>query len=203
MKAITVHQPWAALIAHGHKTIETRPSPPNGPMRPEGVRGYPGLALERGERIAIHAGHLRSKADVRKVGMAPYEPLLSGDGLLLEHPLAFSAIVATAVVETALPILTEEAGGPGPEVIRFLSPFDGGLLDCRRDGASWAVHGHHHDDLPLGDFTPGRWGWLLNDVRRIEPVPCSGRQGVWALPMDVHERVNIATALRNEEATHG
>lgn len=56
MKAIVVRQPWATLIALGVKTIETRPSPPNGPMRPEGVRGLPGCSLERGERIAIVAG---------------------------------------------------------------------------------------------------------------------------------------------------
>jgi len=52
MKAIVVRQPWATLIALGIKTIETRPGPPNGPMRPDGVRGLPGLALERGERRA-------------------------------------------------------------------------------------------------------------------------------------------------------
>ena len=46
-----VRQPWATLIALGVKQIETRPFPPNGPMRPEGVRGLPGCSLERGERI--------------------------------------------------------------------------------------------------------------------------------------------------------
>lgn len=56
MKAIVVRQPWATLIALGVKTIETRPAPPNGPMRPDGVRGLPGCTLERGERIAIVAG---------------------------------------------------------------------------------------------------------------------------------------------------
>ena len=42
MKALTLHQPWASLIAHGVKTIETRSwAPP---------------ARVIGERIAIHAG---------------------------------------------------------------------------------------------------------------------------------------------------
>lgn len=48
MKALVVRQPWATLIALGIKTVETRPWPPNGPMRPDGVRGLPGLAVERG-----------------------------------------------------------------------------------------------------------------------------------------------------------
>ena len=42
MKAITLHQPWASLIADGRKTIETRSWAP------------PRTLI--GERIAIHAG---------------------------------------------------------------------------------------------------------------------------------------------------
>ena len=42
MKAITLHQPWASLIAHGVKTIETR-------------SWRPPRSLYR-QRIAIHAG---------------------------------------------------------------------------------------------------------------------------------------------------
>ena len=42
MKAITLWQPWASLIAAGHKTIETRTH-----------NRFAGLV---GERIAIHAG---------------------------------------------------------------------------------------------------------------------------------------------------
>ena len=42
MKAITLHQPWASLIAEGRKKFETRSWPP-----PEKLIG---------ERIAIHAG---------------------------------------------------------------------------------------------------------------------------------------------------
>lgn len=31
-----------------------------------------------------------------------------------------------------------------------------------------------------GDFTPGRWGWILRGVRPLrEPVPCSGMLGLW------------------------
>ena len=41
MKALTLYQPWASLIAHGVKTIETRSWAPRGIL---------------GERLAIHAG---------------------------------------------------------------------------------------------------------------------------------------------------
>ena len=42
MNAITLHQPWASLVASGHKTIETRSWRPR-----EGAIGQP---------LAIHAG---------------------------------------------------------------------------------------------------------------------------------------------------
>ena len=42
MKALTLHQPWASLIAHGVKSIETRSWAP-----PQSLVG---------QRIAIHAG---------------------------------------------------------------------------------------------------------------------------------------------------
>jgi hypothetical protein len=40
---------------------------------------------------------------------------------------------------------------------------------------------------PYGDFTPGRWGWVLGDVEIFEtPVPFRGGQGLsrsWAVMM--------------------
>jgi len=32
-------------------------------------------------------------------------------------------------------------------------------------------------DRPWGDFTAGRYGWLLRNVQPITPIPCLGRQG--------------------------
>ena len=42
MKAVTVHQPWATLLAYGEKKYMTRTWYPN--------------CLDRGDRLAIHAG---------------------------------------------------------------------------------------------------------------------------------------------------
>lgn len=214
MKAITVRQPWASLIAHGVKTIETRPGPPNGPMRPEGLRGLPGLAVERGERIAIHA------SAAHHVGAWPWGLVDAVDDLcgFANYPdaLPLGVVVATAIVSDALPIVAERecADYPAPE---------GGMLTISRPGHpipsltrfvwkrnAWSLaptlYQEDHqaetggrgrsDQIPLGDFTPGRWGWLLTDVRRIDPVPCKGRQGVWDLGYDLSEKVAIAEATR-------
>lgn len=32
----------------------------------------------------------------------------------------------------------------------------------------------------FGDYTPGRWGWVLTDVRAIDPpIPAIGARGLW------------------------
>lgn len=36
-----------------------------------------------------------------------------------------------------------------------------------------------NDQKPFGDFAPGRYAWLLDNVRPIGPVPARGRQGLW------------------------
>ena len=85
MKALTLHQPWASLIACGLKTIETRDWPP--PRR------------LIGQRIAIHAGRKREVS-----GNLHPESLravldLFGNGWGGRIPLG--AIVATALLEDA------------------------------------------------------------------------------------------------------
>lgn len=35
------------------------------------------------------------------------------------------------------------------------------------------------DQLPIGDFTPGRYAWLLTDITPCDPVPAKGRQVLW------------------------
>lgn len=34
-------------------------------------------------------------------------------------------------------------------------------------------------------WTTGPWGWLLDHVRAVEPVPCRGAQGLWDVPESV------------------
>lgn len=30
-----------------------------------------------------------------------------------------------------------------------------------------------------GDFTPGRYAWILTDIQMIEPIPIRGKLGIW------------------------
>lgn len=35
----------------------------------------------------------------------------------------------------------------------------------------------------LGDWRPGRWGWQIINIQRLEvPIPISGKQGLWTPP---------------------
>ena len=198
VKAIVVRQPWATLIALGVKTIETRPFPPTGPMRPEGVRGLPGCSLERGERIAIVAGAQRPKVAATEYGgwwtwgergvgkQRPYA-LVAPDGGTTE--LSFGAVVCTVSVDDALPIVGQENpgiyGGPQDRPCIMLASHRQAARRWWRGGASSSQD--ITDQLPLGDFTPSRWGWLLSDPRPCEPIPCKGRQGVFELPAEIAE----------------
>lgn len=36
-------------------------------------------------------------------------------------------------------------------------------------------------ELPFGDFSDGRFGWMLANVRKIKPFPVTGRQGLFSV----------------------
>ncbi len=80
MKAITLWQPWASLIAIGAKPIETR-------------SWYAPQALV-GQRLAIHAAARPVPASL----IVELSATLKDHGLLLQH-LPHGAIVATAILE--------------------------------------------------------------------------------------------------------
>lgn len=225
MKAIVVKQPYAALIVAGVKTIETRPSPPNGPMRPDGVRGLPGLAIEPGERIAVCAakeapGWVRLGPPGQTEGpgvwdvcqatgiQSPYEwgsaTLAPGDWYCYERPatpgrvdevtpLPLGAVIGTAVVSDAVPMVDPD---------RPLRDHEkrAKLMDCPHEGdlphqlGGWWLFGQSvnsgmptrvADQSLLGEFAPGRWGWMLTDPQPCGPIPVVGKQGVFRLPDDV------------------
>ncbi len=48
----------------------------------------------------------------------------------------------------------------------------------------------------VSEWWRGPWGWLLGQVCAIDPVPCSGKQGLWVVPEDVEQKVRAAYARR-------
>jgi hypothetical protein len=137
VKAISLLQPWASMIALGHKRVETR----------SWATTYRGP-------LAIHAS--RGQRDGREFHQAERD---AGKPLT---PLPYGAIVAVVRL----------AGIARTEQIR-------GQLDAK--------------ELELGDYTPGRFGWILEDITPLPtPIPCAGALSLWEVPEKIADAVSLA-----------
>ena len=127
LKAITLWQPWATLVAAGAKQYETRS------WRTD-YRGP--LAIHAGKRETTDAVWLRVR-----------EPQVANRIRPFDFPLG--AIIALAEIASINPTDKRRI------VVRPL-------------------------ELELGDWTPGRWAWLLRRVRKLEtPIPVRGWPWLW------------------------
>ena len=197
MKAITLWQPWASLIAVGAKTIETR-----------------GWATNYRGPLAIHAAKRRAKfEDMKHLVSGQLDAweawfragLVSDDGATDNMP--YGQIVATCTLSAVVPIsvaswddfiaLALNAGGEGivcmdskPLVTSVpISSWSVGVAENaeqpgglkllnRKTGYMVEVE----DQRPYGDFTPGRFAWLLTDVVSCA-IPAKGHQGLWEVEL--------------------
>ncbi len=168
MKALTLWQPWATLVAIGAKRVETRSwstsyrgplaihaattdrhlyercGPPDFFVPTELAQAIPGLRWRFNPLPGM----------VMKNGYRKRPTFLIGD-----VPLPLGAVVATCRLVDVVPI-TEALGDP---------PKWGGDL--------WPLT---EQERAFGDYTPGRYAWFLGDVEPLDlPVPARGRQGLW------------------------
>ncbi len=156
MKAITIWNPWASLIAIGVKPHETRSWATN-------YRG----------QIAIHA----AQKDVHKIMrelphdvlVAMYDNLYKGYGIksgaLSRLADEQGHIIATAMLaecwqvieHTPTAIILRQSNGIGVDKIPIDAPY-----------------------LMFGDYSVGRYIWGLANVCKLpEPIPAKGMQGLW------------------------
>jgi activating signal cointegrator 1 len=154
--ALTLHQPWASLIALGVKTIETRswPCPPS-------LIGQP---------LAIHAG-----ASEPELGLVLGEAVVvrHGDGWYVEEfhdqrcgsRLPLGAVVATCRVATCVPIVRDvyEVAATGP--CMYVSASGSAMRVVKLADTESSAQIVATDQVSYGDFTPGRYAWLLEDVK--------------------------------------
>jgi hypothetical protein len=160
MKALSLYNPWAVLIAIGAKKIETRDwfTPYRGPL-------------------AIHATKAFSREDQELCSEAPFyealkaagygqrvqERMSFGDPRPWSHVLPLGAIVATARLADCVPIHQRHGAiylGTSAQPAQLRRVVD--------------------PELSFGGYGPGRWAWLLEDVQRLEPtIPTLGARGLW------------------------
>lgn len=165
MKALTIRQPWASLIALGVKHIETRSW-----RAPQSLIG---------QTIAIHAGAHRppegehGRYAVRTLGAVGMYDTTNGHTWA---PLPLGVVVATATLAACVPMVASanDVGNEDPclEVSDELWLWKAGEADEYADTDVT-------DQLPYGDFRPGRWAWMLTDAQPCEPIPAKGKQGLW------------------------
>lgn len=178
MKVLTIRQPYASLIALGVKTIETR----------SWSTAYRGP-------LVFHAAARRPTMDI--AGYSCHEERL--DHLWwLQHPAApghahpdvsllpLGAIVATCVVADVVPVFDGLSGQKPPrhylmdcEHEGHLPHQEGGLWLFGPGRPNYGMPTRVQTERPFGDFAPGRFAWLLDNVQALdEPVPFKGAQGL-------------------------
>jgi hypothetical protein len=151
MKAITIWQPWASLIAIGAKQYETR----------SWATSYRG-------QIAIHA----AKKDIYKImGDLPFD-VVSG---------VFKAFYEAYKIEGQAQKLMEEAQGyiiATAELVNCHRITN--RLSFRENEKTISIQEMSEQELLFGDWTPGRYAWELANVKILDkPVPAKGQQRLW------------------------
>lgn len=145
------------------------------------TRSWPAPIAICGERVAIHAtkGGL-TKSDERDVLAGDHFQAAfkaagwySGDVWEIQEHLPRGAVVAFARIVRTTQITVESAG---------------------------ALHRDHPAEHAFGDYQPGRWAWVLEDVEALRtPIPAKGAQGIFEIP-DEHLGIVPAQLTIDEAA---
>lgn len=153
MKAVTLTQPWATLVAIGAKQIETRSWPTN-------YRGP----------LAIHAGKGPSTIGWPQLNhicnrTEPFRSVLQLGGRHPAEALPTGAIVAVCRLVGVVPTEMIKTHSVWVDAIPGTTAWNFELTDQER---------------AFGDYSDGRFAWLLADVRRLPaPIPARGALGLW------------------------
>jgi hypothetical protein len=148
MKALSLWQPWASLIAVGAKKYETR-------SWGTSYRG-PLLICAAKRKVWVELNYYLCRWDFVG-GLAPLKGLpldLKGETWVHLAPDDLPFGKAVAIVD---------------------------LVDCLK--TENLTLGEYFPERTFGDFTPGRFAWKLENVRRFkDPFPVNGRQGLFEVP---------------------
>ena len=151
------------LVQRDRQTIVTRPfsTEYRGPLAIHASQQNPESQVV-GDYWVMRGGFAASGVWCAPALMRP-----SSDEPMLALPLG--AVVATCTLVDVVPIVAVVHG-----------------IQAWTDGRLVWVRGWLEDDRdltdqrPYGDFSPGRYAWLLADIKPLdEPIPAKGRQGLW------------------------
>lgn len=167
MKALSLWQPWATLIASGQKRVETRgwACHHRGPLLIHAAKTWTGdtagLCLTEPFRTSLRAAGHSIPVSPHNWTTADLRERKQGWGM------PFGAIVGRVDVVDCFPSADIIVWRPDQSV-QFGS---GRLLQLSET------------EHAFGDYSPGRYGFLLaNPVRFPTPIPLAGKQGLFDVP---------------------
>lgn len=173
MKAISLWQPWASLLAAGLKCVETR-------GWPTGHRGP----------LLIHAAKRWDPELAAIAAKAPFRPALERLGIVFTATeaacqagwgLPFGAIVGRVNLVACYPT-ADVRFAEGGDVAAI--PWGGGL---QLPGS----------ERVFGDFTSGRFAWLCGSaVRFAKPIPFRGQQSMFDIADELVSKAEAAPCPR-------
>jgi activating signal cointegrator 1 len=158
MKALTLTQPWATLVALGAKGIETRSwaTSHRGPVAIHAAKGLADLGGERGLTALCER--------------EPFRSVLEEAGITSPKELPRGAVVAMAELVDCRPTQIDRHG------LALYQQPDGIWMNVSEQ------------ERAFGDYRPGRYAWLLADVQLLpEPIPAKGALGLWPWTMPVEQ----------------
>jgi activating signal cointegrator 1 len=147
MRALTLTQPWASLVARGAKRVETRSwsTAYRGPVAIHAAKGLP--PVRRGGRLEVGEFAVTRDAEGLLLHAPQWAIDVAGAWDAWPYRLPLGAVVATAELVEVRPA----------ELAKVVEP-----------------------ELSLGNYAPGRFAWLLDDVVPLRvPVPAKGALGLW------------------------
>jgi hypothetical protein len=165
MKAITLHQPWASLMAIGAKRIETRSwaTSYRGPLAIHAAKTMPAYAKQFCYERAAALGPLLGWE--RQGGLGLGWDVEAGIAAL---PLG--AIVATVrlIDCVAAEILTGAV--VAPRLIRSHA------------AEAWDTTSLTERERGFGDYSEGRFGWITDRRAMVDPpIAIAEKQGLWEI----------------------
>lgn len=152
MRGLTLKQPWASLVAFGLKTVETRK-----------------WATRHRGAIAIHAGKTADPAMFERI--EAYGRILSDrDKCPTEaKKILLAGGVPQGCAHAAVQAILEHAREVRGAVVAVADLLDVVPMHKDHGTAAWC------------ERYPGAWAWLLDDIRRLEPLPLRGGLGLFSI----------------------
>lgn len=164
MKCLSLWQPWASLLAHGEKKVETR-----------------GWRLRHYGPLLIHAA-TRWNRDLK--GLCETEPFRTALKRIGDD-LPFGAIVGRVNVIGCFP--TEEVGTEA-DLAAVLGDV---IVELPWQGASDNLY-VSATERTFGDYSPGRFAILCDRFTPFDkPIKLVGRQGLFDVPDSVLAKAGV------------